>query len=155
MYRFPGWSPHPLRLRYQVWVFAGRNRKARLLETAFKSHQVKYQFFRMPFRLKSTLDVIQRASEVIISSVKWQSTLVCLDDISTILKTVQQYLDLLRQELMLLWGASLADRSKNCSIFAETIVYLREEIRSGRLRITETTKKWNKNTMRPYEKDGG
>lgn len=68
-------------------------------KTAFRRLHGLYQFVRMPFGLKNTPDKFERAMGVILSSVKWQLTLVYLNDIFVFASTVEQHLKPLHRVL--------------------------------------------------------
>lgn len=51
------------------------------VKTTFSSHHSLFQFIRMPLGLKNAPAFFQQAVDILLSEVKWQSALVCLDDI--------------------------------------------------------------------------
>jgi len=67
---------------WQVLIAHGDREK-----TAFICHKGAYHYKRMPFVLTNAPATIQRALDIILSGVKWQSCLVYLDDVIVYSKT--------------------------------------------------------------------
>jgi len=59
--------------------------------TAFVCHESAYQYKRMPFGLTNAPATFQRALDIILSEVKWQSCLIYLDDVIVYSKTEKEH----------------------------------------------------------------
>ena len=66
----------------------------------------------------------QRAADIILASVKWQNALVCLDDESVYLDTVQEHFDLFEFVLRLLRDAEMNLKLLKCHFFKTSVDYL-------------------------------
>lgn len=93
----------------------------------------------MLFGLKNAPANFQKAMDVILSLIKWQSPLIYLDDIFVISKTVTERLTQLKRVLTLLRDAGVTLKLKKSSFLAETISYLGHVSRSGRIEIRTAT----------------
>ena len=65
-------------------------------KTSFASHSGLYRFLRMPFGLKNAPTTFQRAVDIILSRVKWDTALVYLDDVIVYSRTVTEHIRTLR-----------------------------------------------------------
>ena len=61
-------------------------------KTTFASHSGLYRFLRMPFGLKNAPATFQRAVDIILSRVKWETALVYLDDVIVYSRTVTEHM---------------------------------------------------------------
>ena len=71
-------------------------------KTTFASHSGLYRFLRMPFGLKNAPATFQRAVDIIVSRVKWETALVYFDDVIVYLRTVTEHMAHVREVLRLL-----------------------------------------------------
>lgn len=110
-------------------------------KTAFKSDHELYQFFRMPFGLRNAPETLQRAIGVILSSVKWKTELVYLNDIVSFTRTVEDCIAYIAQVLTLLENAGLTLKMKKKFFLAEKIDRLGHFIRPGRLEVSDAITK--------------
>lgn len=62
-------------------------------KTAFSSHHGLYQFTRMTFGLRNTPESFQRAIDIIVSSVRFKSVVMYLDEIIVFSRNVEEHLD--------------------------------------------------------------
>lgn len=112
---------------------------------AFTSHHGFGWFNRMPFRLKYAPTTVQGATGMILYSLRWQVTLVYLNDILVFSKSVEDHIEEVRRVLRLPSEAGDTLKLKKCELFAETIYYLDHAIRPGRpelaLHTTDAVKK--------------
>lgn len=88
---------------------------------AFTSDLVLYQFARMPFGLKDAPATFRRGMDIILSSVKWKTALVLVDDILLFARSVEDHMEQFGQVLTLLDNAGLTPKLKECTFFAEKI----------------------------------
>lgn len=99
--------------------------------TVSTSYHEQYQSVCMLFGLKNLPTTLQRAMDVIMLSVNWQSALVYLADIVVFSKSFKQNLDNLRKVLTLLENNGVIFKQKRFTFFAETIKYLSHVIKPG------------------------
>lgn len=78
-------------------------------KTAFVCHSGAVQYKRMPFGLTKTPPTFQRALDIILSGVKWQSGLIYLDDVIVYSMSEEEHLHHLDQVLGLFRAASVTD----------------------------------------------
>lgn len=104
-------------------------------KTAFTSHHGLYRFTRMPFGLKNAPATFQRAMDVIVAPVRWQTALVYLDDIVIFFRTLEEHITHVRQVLSLLQNAGVTLKVKKCRFITNTIGYLGHVIRPRRLKL--------------------
>lgn len=93
----------------------------------------------MPFRLHNAPGTFQRAIDVILSSVKFKSALMYLDDIVLLSKTVKDHIVHLQQVLTLLSDKGLTCKLTKCSFLADRMDYPGHLIHPGRLEIAGQT----------------
>lgn len=93
----------------------------------------------MAFRLRNTRSTLQTVMDVISSSVHWKSILGYLDYIVFLSRTVKDHKAHLRQGLALLRDIMVTHLLKTFSILDEKIEYLGDVIRSGHLKMSNTT----------------
>ena len=108
-------------------------------KTAFSSHHGLYQFTRMPFGLRNAPASFQRAIDIILSSVRFKSVMVYLDDIVIFSKTPEEHLDNLETVLELLQKAGLTIRLNKCFFMHEKIEYLGHIVKPGQLQVAPKT----------------
>jgi len=106
-------------------------------ETAFVCHEGAYQYKRMPFGLTNASATIQRALDIILSGVKWQSCFIYLDDVIVYSKTEREHVGLVDRFLRLLRDAEMTLRLPKCRFFRKTVAYLGHEIKLGRLAVMD------------------
>jgi len=71
-------------------------------KTKFTSHTGLFRFLRLPFGLVNAPASFQRALDIILSSLRWQTCLVYLDDVIVFFRTVDDHIQHLREVLLLL-----------------------------------------------------
>jgi len=106
-------------------------------KTAFVCHEGAYQYKRMPFGLKNAPATLQRALDIILSWVKWQSCLIYLDDVIVYSKTEEEHVRPVDRVLRLLRDAGVTLRLPKCRFFRKTVKYLGHEIKRGRLGVMD------------------
>jgi len=102
-------------------------------KTAVVCHEGAYQFTRMPFGLTSAPAKLQRALDIILSGVKWQSCLIYFDDDIVYSKTEEEHIGHVDHVLRLLREAGVTLRLPKCRIFHTTVENLGHEIEPVRL----------------------
>lgn len=108
-------------------------------KTVYTSDYDRFQFFWLSFALENAPKTLQRAMNVIQSSVKWQSALVYLDDIFVFSKNVNIRIARLRQVLIPPFNAGAALKLKKCSLFVEKTNYHGLVIPLGRMELLKVT----------------
>jgi RNase H-like domain found in reverse transcriptase/Reverse transcriptase (RNA-dependent DNA polymerase) len=93
-------------------------------KTAFTTHCGTYQFNRMPFGLSNAPATFQRALDVILSTVRWSSAIVYLDDVIVFSRSHEQHIVDLDRVLTLLGRAGVSLKFEKCSFFQEKVAYL-------------------------------
>ena len=104
-------------------------------KTTFASHSGLYRFLRMPFSLKNAPAIFQRAVDIILSRVKWETALVYLDDVIFYSRTVTEHMAHVREVLRLLHTAGVSPKLAKCAFFDTSLTYLGHVIRPGRLEV--------------------
>jgi len=106
-------------------------------KTAFVCHEGAYQYKRMPFELTNAPATFQRALDIILSAVKWQSCLIYLHDVIVYSKTEEEHIGHVDHVLRLLREARVTLRLPKCRFFRTTVEYLGHEIKPGRLVVMD------------------
>jgi len=106
-------------------------------KTAFVCHEGAYQYKRMPFGLTNAPATFQRALDIILSGVKWQSRLIFLDDVIVCSTTEEEHIGHVAHVLRLLREAGVTLRLPKCRSFRTTVQYLGHEIKPGRLGVMD------------------
>jgi len=104
-------------------------------KTAFVRHEGAFQYKRMRFGLTNAPATFQRALDIILSGVKWQSCLIYLDDVIVYSKTEEEHVGHVDRVLRLLLGAGVTLRMPKCRFLRKTVEYLGHEIKPGRLGV--------------------
>lgn len=99
-------------------------------KTALAMHPGLFKCTSVPFELKNSPLMFQRAMNVVFASEKRQKMLVCNNIIITLLKTAKDILKLLDEVLHLLMRAGLTIKIKDCHIYS-TITDYRGHVRAA------------------------
>ena len=95
----------------------------------------------MPFGLRNAPAKFQRALDIILSGVRWQSCLIYLDDVIIFSRTTEEHLQHVDEILTLLRNAGVTLKLKKCEFFQPRVDYLGHVIETGKLYVaTENTK---------------
>jgi len=103
--------------------------------TAFVCQEGAYQYKRMPFGLSNAPATLQRALDIILYGVKWQSCLIYLDDVIVYSKTKEEHVGHVDRVLRLLREAGKTIRLPKRRFFCKNVEYLGHEIKPGRLGV--------------------
>jgi len=117
---------------WQVLIADGDREK-----TAFVCHKGAYHYKWMPFGLTNAPATFQRALDIILSGVKWQSCLVYLNDVIVYSKTPEAHVQHLDEVLGLLRAAGVTLKLPKCRVSRTTVEYLGHEITHGRLGVLQ------------------
>ena len=104
-------------------------------KTTFASHSGLHRFLRMPFGLKNAPATFQRAVDIILYRVKWETALVYLYDVIVCLRTVTEHMAHVRELLRLLHPAGVSIKLSKCAFFDTSVTHLGHVIRPGRLEM--------------------
>lgn len=91
----------------------------------------------MLFRLKNATETFQRATNALLSSVKWQSALIYLCDIVVFSKNSDILIAQLQQVITLLQDRALTLKLKKCSFFKEMVNHLGQVTQLRRLELSK------------------
>jgi len=106
-------------------------------KTAFECHNGASQYKRMPLGLTNAPATLQRALEIILFGVKWQSCLIYLDDVIVYSQTEEEHIGHVDHVLRLRREAGVTLRLPKCLLFCTTVEYLGHEIQPGRLGVMD------------------
>ena len=104
-------------------------------KTTFASHSGLYRFLRIPLGLKKAPATFQRAVDIIMSRIKWETALVYLNDVIIFSKTVSEHFTRVREVLQLLQDAGVSLKLWRCAFFDTSVTYLEHVICQGRLEV--------------------
>ena len=95
----------------------------------------------MPFGLRNAPATFQRALNIILSGVRWQSCLIYLDDVIVFSRSTDEHLRHVDEIITLLQRAGITLKVTKCSFFQPKVDYLGHVITPGKLPVaTENTK---------------
>ena len=104
-------------------------------KTTFTSHMGTYRFTRLPFGLKNAPATFQRALDMILSGVRWQSCLIYLDDVIVFSSNEEEHLEQVDQVLNLLRKAGVTLKLSKCKFFQNKVDYLGHVLLPGKLAV--------------------
>ena len=110
-------------------------------KTTFTSYLGTFRYTRMPFGLRNAPATFQRALDIVLSGVRWQSCLIYLDDVIVFSRSTDEHLRHVDEILTLLRRAGITLKLTKCSVFQPRVDYLGHVITPGKLSVaTENTK---------------
>ena len=101
-------------------------------KTTFTTHLGTFRHLRTPFGLSNAPATFQRALDIILSGVRWQTCLIYLDDVIIFFKNIKSHLGHVDEILKLLGQAVITLKLKKCELFQPKVDYLRHVITPGR-----------------------
>ena len=104
-------------------------------KTTFTTFMGTFRHKRMPFGLRNAPATFQRALDMILSGVRWQTCLVYLDDVIVFSRNVQEHLSHVNEILTLLRNAGVTLKLKKCDFFRNKVNYLGYVITPGKLSV--------------------
>ena len=110
-------------------------------KTAFTCHWGAYQCKRLPFGLSNAPATFQRAMDMILAGVKWQTCLIYLDDVIVFSRSPEEHLTHLEEVLSLLQAAGVTLKAAKCHLFQKEVDYLGHVISPGRVAVNEKNTK--------------
>lgn len=121
-------------------------------KTTFISHMGTHRYVRMPFGLRNAPATFQRALDIILSGVRWQTCLIYLDDVIVFSKSVEQHVRDVDEVLQLLGAAGVSLKLKKCEFFQPRVNYLGHVITPGKLSMAADRAQGFRNSTFPHEK---
>ena len=110
-------------------------------KTTFTTFMGTFRHKRMPFGLRNAPATFQRALDMILSGVRWQTCLVYIDDVIIFSRNVEDHLHHVDEVLTLLRRAGVSLKLKKCDFFRDRVSYLGHVVTPGKLSVaTETSK---------------
>ena len=106
-------------------------------KTTFTTFAGTFRYKRMPFGLRSAPATFQRALDIILSGVRWQTCLIYLDDVIIFSKDIDSHLKDVDEVLQLLHQAGVTLKLKKCSWFTKKVHYLGHHITPGKLAVAK------------------
>jgi hypothetical protein len=93
-------------------------------KTAFSTPEGLYEWVRMPMGLTNSPATFQRAMNMTLSGLNWQTCLVYLDDIICFSKTFDSHLEQLEEVFIRLVSRGFSLKLKKCAFFKQEVEYL-------------------------------
>ena len=106
-------------------------------KTTFTCHAGTYRYRRMPLGLTNAPATFQRTLDIVLSSFKWKSCLVYLDDVIIFSKDMESHFAHVEDILKALGQAGITLKLSKCSFFTDTVKYLGHVIKPGTLQVDE------------------
>jgi len=104
-------------------------------QTAFKTHCGIYNWLSMPFGLTNARATFQRALDIILSRLKWQICLVCLDDVIVFSANAEQHVKDVDMVLHRLSEAGGTLNLEKSTWFSDEAKYLVHIVRPEQLHV--------------------
>jgi len=106
-------------------------------KTTFTSHTGLFRCLRLPFGLVHAPASFQRALDIILSCLRWQTCLIYLDDVIVFSRTVGDHIRHLHEVLLLLEKAGVSLGTSKCHLFQQEVEYLGHVFRPGQLLVNQ------------------
>ena len=104
-------------------------------KTTFTTHLGTFRHLRMPFGLRNAPATFQRALDIILSGLRWQTCFIYLDDVIIFSKDIKSHLGHVDEILTLLAQAGITLELKKCEFFQPRVDYLCYVITPGQLAV--------------------
>ena len=104
-------------------------------KTTFSCHVGMYRFLRMPFGLVNAPATFQRAMDIILSEVRWESVLVYLDDVIIFSRSFEEHVKHLDLVLQKLSEAGATLKFSKCKFFRQAVDYLGHRLLPHKLQV--------------------
>ena len=104
-------------------------------KTTFRSYLGTYRYTRMPFGLRNAPATFQRALDIILSGIRWQTCLIYLNDVIVFSKDAETHLRHVDEVLRLLRETSVTLKLRKCAFFQPKVDYLGHVITPGKLSV--------------------
>ena len=110
-------------------------------KTTFTSYLGTFRYKRMPFGLHNAPATFQRALDITLSGVRWESCQVYLDDVIVFSQTTDEHVLHVDEILKLLWRDGITLKFTKFSFFQPKVDYLGHLITPGKLSVASENKK--------------
>ena len=121
-------------------------------KTTFISHMGTHRYIRMPFGLRNAPATFQRALDIILSGVRWQTCLIYLDDVIVFSKSMEKHIQDVDEVLQLLGDAGVSLKLKKCEFFQPRVNYLGHVVTPGKLSMAADRAQGFRNSTFPLDK---
>ena len=101
-------------------------------KTTFTSYLGTFRYTRMPFGLRNAPATFQRALDIILSGVRWQSCLIYLDDVIVFSRSTDEHLRHVDEIPTSLRRAGITLKLRKCPFFQPTGDYVGHMITAGK-----------------------
>ncbi len=116
-------------------------------KTAFITRYGLYEYTRMPFGLCNAPSTFQRAMELVLRGLQWETLLIYLDDIIILGKGVDESLDRLEAVFQCLFSYGLKLKPSKCHLLKEEVTFLGHVVSGKGIRpnpsLISDVKAWN------------
>lgn len=109
--------------------------------TTFTTHEALFRFTWFPFGLMNAPAKFQKAIYIVLSSVKWNSTLFYLDDMIIFSRSIREHFDHVTLVLKFLQYTRVTLKLKKCFFFQPSVDFLGNVVLQGKLHVTKATTK--------------
>jgi len=106
-------------------------------KTTCTSHTGLFRFLRLPFGLVNAPAAFQRALDIILSALRWQTCLVYQDAVIVFSRTVADPIRHLREVLLLLEKAGVSLKPSKRHLSQQKVEYLGQVVRPGQLLVNQ------------------
>jgi len=106
-------------------------------KTTSTSHTGLFRLLRLPFGLVNAPACFQRALDIILSGLRWQTCFVYLEDLIVFSRTVGDHIRHLREILLLLEKSGVSLKLSKCHLFQQEVEYLGHVVRPGQLLVSQ------------------
>ena len=106
-------------------------------KTTYTCHEGTYKFIQLPFGLTDAPATLQRAIDMILSGVKWKTSLVYLDDGIVFSRTVEEHITHLYEVFGQLSRAGVSLKAAKCLLVQQEVDYLGHIMGRGHIRVNE------------------
>jgi len=110
-------------------------------KTTFTSHTGLFRFIQLPFGRVNAPASFQRALDIILSGLRWQTGMVYLHDVIVFSRTAGDHIQHLRAVLLLLEKAGVSLKPSKCHLFQQEVEYLGHVVRPGHLLVNQNNMK--------------
>ena len=104
-------------------------------KTAFTCYMGTYEYLKIAFGLTHAPATFQRALDIILSGMTWQTCLVYLDDVIVSSDTPENHVKALDEALTRLGQAGVMLKAKKCQFFQTSVENLGHIISPGEMRV--------------------
>ncbi len=119
-------------------------------KTTFTSHLGTFWFKRMLFGLKNAPATFQRAIDIVLAGLKWQTCLVHLGDVIVFSPSVEEHISHVDAVLTLLERAGVSFKLSTCQFFKSSVDYLGHGVHPGKLSLATKNTQAHREAKYPH-----